>query len=238
MTDQPASLRGRALAASLLLALMLAALWLLPLEAWLLEMLAWVQQHPVAGRLVYLVLFSVGSVLMVPGSLLVMCGGFLFGLWQGFLLVSVATVLGALAALLVARGIGRAWVEDRLHNQQRLMALDKAVQARGLLVVMLTRMSLLLPYNLLNYAYGLSGVGIRPYVLGTWIGMLPAVALYVYLGTLARSLSEVLDGEVSTGIAGPWLMGAGLVLAIAAVWLVHRTATRLLGEHIETDEAD
>ena len=174
---------------------------------------------------------------MVPGSLLFMCGGFLFGLSQGVPLVSIATVSGAVAALLVARGLGRAWVEERLHNQQRLRALDKAVQSRGLLVVMLTRMSLLLPYNLLNYAYGLSGVAIRPYALGTWIGMLPAVALYVYLGTLARSLGQLFDGEVSAGDAGPWLMAAGLVVAVAAVWVVHRTATRLLADHIASDEA-
>lgn len=236
MTEQPASLRGRAVAASLFFALLLAALWLLPLEAWLIDMLAWVQLHPLAGRLVYLLVFTVCSVLMVPGSLLVMSGGFLFGLVQGVPIVSVATVLGAVAALLVARGIGRAWVEERLHNQQRLMALDRAVQSRGLLVVMLTRMSLLLPYNLLNYAYGLSGVGIRPYAMGTWIGMLPAVALYVYLGTLARNLGELFDGEVDAGRAGPWLMAAGLLVALAAVWLVHRTATRLLAEHMATDE--
>ncbi len=237
MSRAPAALGGRALALALFLALLLAVLWFLPLRAWLFQLLAWVQLHPVAGRFAYLALFTIFTVLMVPGSLLVMCGGFLFGLVQGVLLVSVATVLGAVAALLVGRGLGRAWVQERLHNQQRLKALDLAVQSRGLLVVSLTRMSLLLPYNLLNYAYGLSGVALRPYIIGTWLGMLPAVALYVYLGSIARSLGELFDQGADIGVAGQLMMLAGLGLAIAAVWLVHRTATRLLSEHMPDESS-
>ncbi len=95
----------------------------------------------------------------------------------------------------------------------------------------------MLPYNLLNYAYGLSGVALRPYIIGTWLGMLPAVGLYVYLGSIARSLGELFDRGADIGVAGQLMMLAGLGLAIAAVWLVHRTATRLLGEHMPDESS-
>jgi uncharacterized membrane protein YdjX (TVP38/TMEM64 family) len=236
MKALPVTLGPRALGAALLLILLVALLWWLPLRDWLFAVLDWVRLHPFLGRAVYLLVFVVATVLMVPGSLLVMSGGFLFGLVQGVLLVSLAVVLGATAALLVARGFGRAWVQERLHNHRRFLALDQALQSRGLLVVMLTRMSLLLPYNLLNYAYGLTGVGLRPFVIGTGIGMLPAVGLYVYLGTMARSLGQLWDEGVELGSSGQLLMLVGLGIAVAVVVLVHRTATRLLEDSVPPDE--
>ena len=232
MNRLPRSLGVRAMLLALLLAGLAALLWGLPLLDWLTAMLGWVQANPFAGAVLYLLVFILGCVCMVPGSIMVMTGGFLFGLVKGAALVSVAVLLGATAALLVARGIGRAWVRQRLQAYPKFAALDLALQSRGLLVVMLTRMSLLLPYNLLNLAYGLTSVRLRDYMLGTWLGMLPAVVLYVYLGSLVRNAGQLLRGEVETGRGGQVLLVLGLVAAVAVVVIVHRTASRLLAERM------
>ncbi len=206
------------------------ALWLLPLRAWLGEAIHWIQLHPAGGRLVFLLLFVTAAVAMLPGSLLVMSGGFLFGLAEGFLLVSVAVTLGAIAALLVGRWLARERIGHWLSRRPRLAALDAAVGQRGFLVVLLTRLSLAIPYSLLNYAFAFSRVSLPAYVLGTWLGMLPAVLLYVYLGTLARNFDALLKSGGANGAAVPWLLGFGLLLIGAVVWVLHRTASRLLAE--------
>lgn len=232
MSLLPRSLGGRALALALCLAALAAALWTLPVRDLLAATLDWVRLHPLAGPALYVLVVIVGSVLLVPGSVLVMAGGFLFGVLQGWLLVSVAVVLGATAALLVGRGLGRDWAARRLQDRPRLRALDAAVRSRGLLVVTLTRMSMLLPYNLLNYAYGLSSVGLRDYMLGTWLGMLPVLLLYVYLGSLVRNIDQLLRGDAESGPVSQALLVLGLVAALAVVVVVHRTATRLLTERM------
>ncbi|RMF98275.1 MAG: TVP38/TMEM64 family protein [Gammaproteobacteria bacterium] len=217
------------LAGCLFLALA-AALWLLPLRHWLDAAVLWIQAHPAGGRGLFLLLFVAGAVAMVPGSLLVMSGGFLFGLIDGVLLVSLAVTLGATAALLIGRRLGRRRIGGWLEHRPRLAALDAAVAERGFLVVLLTRLSMAIPYNLLNYAFALSRVSLPAYVLGTGIGMLPAVLLYVYLGTLARNLDALLAAGGDAGEAAPWLLVAGLTLILAVVWILQRTASRLLAQ--------
>lgn len=107
MTRSPRSLGPRAAAIGLILVAGLVLLWWLPFRESLIALVAWVAAHPVGGRVAFVAAFVVCAILLVPASLLVMSGGFLFGPLQGILIVSVATLAGALASLLVARGIGR-----------------------------------------------------------------------------------------------------------------------------------
>ena len=228
MLRSPRSLGSRALLIGLAFLVCAALIWFLPVRDGMLVALQWVEAHPAEGKAGFLALFIVATVLMVPGSLLVMAGGFLFGVGEGIAIVSVAVTLGGTAALFVSRYLGRGWFRHHLGTHPRLVAIDRAIASRSLLFVLLTRLSLALPYNLLNYLYGLTSVPLRSYVAGTWLGMLPAVALYVYLGAAARDLDELLRGEAELGAAGPWLMGAGFLLALLVVVLLNRTATRLL----------
>ncbi len=224
----PGSLRLRALLTVFLVLVMVLALLLLPVSEWLLQLLDWIGRHPVLGRLVFLALFVVSTVLMVPGSVLVLSGGFLFGFVHGSMLVLLSVVLAATAALLVGRGLARDRVRAKLADHARFNALDRAVQSRGFLVVLLTRLSLALPFNLLNYAYGLSSVRLVSYVSGTAIGMIPAVLLYVYLGSLARDLEQLLVEGAGLGSTGWLLMFGGVLIALAVVVILHRTANALL----------
>jgi uncharacterized membrane protein YdjX (TVP38/TMEM64 family) len=95
-------------------------------------------------------------------------------------------------------------------------------------VVLLLRLSPLIPYNALNYALSLTGVGLRDFVLGSWIGMLPGTLLYVWLGAGARSLAAVVSGTYERPAAWLILFAVGLVATAAAVALITRAARRAL----------
>jgi uncharacterized membrane protein YdjX (TVP38/TMEM64 family) len=97
---------------------------------------------------------------------------------------------------------------------------------------------LIVPFNLLNYAYGATSVKAMIYFLATAIGMLPAVALYVYLGTLARDLGQILSGEAAPSELGYWILGAGIAAIVLVTWVIHRAATTALEKHLRGQESE
>ena len=220
-----------AIAALALLSLALAAL-ILPVAAWLHIALQWTRVHREFSALAYFGLYVLATVAFVPGLLLTVAGGALFGLAAGTALVSVSSVAGATAAFLVARTLGGEWVARRIEHSPRLAALDRAVRSRGLWIVVLTRLSPVLPFNALNYLYGISAVRLRDYLLGSWIGMLPATVLYVYAGAATVRLAHAAGDPVRTGEAGRVLFGFGLAASVVtAVW-VSRLARRELDREL------
>ena len=225
-TGRRSSRRRLLLAAGFLVAVVVAAT-LLPLEEWLGLSAGWIDAHPVAGRLLFVAAIILLSVMMVPGSLLMMCGGFLFGLQAALPLVSVGIALGAGAAGLITRTLARETVARRFAGDRRLLAIDRAVATRGLLIVTLSRLSLLIPFNLLNVIYGLSRIPLWKMTLGTWIGMTPAVVLYTYLGSVAGDMDAIFSGDVDDR-AGHAILVSGLVMVGIVTWVIHRTATRAL----------
>ncbi|MCI0434852.1 MAG: TVP38/TMEM64 family protein, partial [Gemmatimonadetes bacterium] len=158
--------------------------------------------------------------------------GAIFGLAQGIALASLASVAGATAAFFIGRTIARGWVSHRVESLPRFRALDRALAQKGFLIVMLTRLSPLFPFNLLNYAYGLTAVRVRDYVVASWLGMLPGTALYVYLGAAAADLAQVAAGNFDSGSGGRVLLVIGLLATVAVAILVARTASRALDREI------
>jgi len=122
-------------------------------------------------------------------------------------------------------------------DNQRMHAIEAALREEAFVIVVLTRLSLILPFNLLNYAYGATSVRAATHLLATAIGMLPAIALYVYLGTLAHDLGQILSGEAAPSELGYWIIGAGIAAIAAATWVIHRTATRALERHLNEQES-
>jgi uncharacterized membrane protein YdjX (TVP38/TMEM64 family) len=121
----------------------------------------------------FIVIYIAGAVLFVPGALLTIVGGALFGLVWGTVYVSIGATIGATAAFVIGRYLARGWVRARLENNPRFAAIDDAVGREGWKIVALTRLSPVFPFNLLNYAFGLTGVSLRDYVIATWAGILP-----------------------------------------------------------------
>ncbi len=215
------------------LALMLAVFWFLPAREWLIVLIGWAEENPRIAWAAFILAYVAAAVLMVPGSILTSGAGLLFGVPLGVALASVASTLGAGCAFLAGRFLARGWVESRLRTMPRFRALDRAVARKGALIVLLARLSLLIPYNLLNYALGLTKVRFGAYLFGTLVGMLPAMVLYVYLGSVAGSMASL--NQDGAGAIPQSLFVAGLILTAAAIVLIARLTARALRSELELD---
>lgn len=215
------------------LALLAGAVALLPVAQWLIAGLAWIQANREVAWVAFGLLYVAATVLMLPGLILTITAGFIFGLVAGVALVSVSSVLGATCAFVLGRFLARDWIAERVESWRRFAALDRAIRRQGFLIVLLVRLSPVFPYNLLNYALGLTAVPLRHYVLASWIGMFPATVLYVWAGTFAQNLATAASGEVDTGLAGHGLLALGLVATLAVTVVVTRLASRELSRQLE-----
>jgi uncharacterized membrane protein YdjX (TVP38/TMEM64 family) len=191
-------------------------------------LLQWVQGAGLRGALLFGLAFIPAAVLFVPASVLTLGAGFVFGVAKGTVIVSLGSTAGAAAAFLVARTAGRDWVVGRLARHPALDAIGRAVEREAFKVVLLTRLSPLFPFNLLNYAFGLSSVPFKTYVVASWIGMLPGTIMYIYLGSAARSVAPLLSGEVPRTPVQQAMFAAGLVATVAVTTIVTRAARRAL----------
>ena len=198
------------------------ALWrCVPLQAALVSLLGWARGAGGWGVLGFFAAYVAGTVLFLPGSVLTLGAGFVYGLWAGVPLVSAASVAGASLAFALGRTAARPWVERRAREHPRFAAVDAAVARRGFRVVLLLRLSPVLPFNLLNYALSLTRVSFGDYLGASALGMLPGTVLYVYLGSLVVELGELASGgRPSGGWAARALLLAGLVATAGlTVWL-------------------
>jgi uncharacterized membrane protein YdjX (TVP38/TMEM64 family) len=206
-----------------------ALLFLPALRASLADLARWVQDHRSVGALVLAALYIPAAVLFVPGSLITLVAGFALGLWVGVLAMSIGSTLGACAAFWAGRTIARGWVEKRITGNPRFQALDEGVAREGFKIVLLTRLSPAFPYNLLNYAFGLTRVRFRDYAVASWLGMLPGTFLYVYLGTTVGEIARLSTGEVQAGdLERLLLFGVGLVATVAVTIVLTRIARAAL----------
>ncbi len=217
---------------------MLVAVVLLPVTEWLTLGIAWIETHPTLAWIAYVATYIVATVLVIPASILTLAAGFVFGLPLGVVLVSIGSVLGASAAFLVGRFFARDWVAKRIAGLPRFRALDRATRHEGFVIVFLTRLSPLFPFNLINYGLALTSVRFRDYFLASWIGMLPVTILYVYIGSVAKDLTELTSGGVQGGVVGRVLLFVGLAATVLLTIVITRKATRTLARHLEREPAE
>ncbi|KAL0457277.1 UNVERIFIED_CONTAM: TVP38/TMEM64 family membrane protein [Sesamum latifolium] len=183
---------------SLLLALIAAfiiACFTLPIEKILKDFLVWIQEDLGPwGPLVLAVAYIPLTVLAVPASVLTLGGGYLFGLPVGFIADSVGATIGAGAAFLLGRTIGRSYVISKLKDYPKFRAVAIAIRRSGFKIVLLLRLVPLLPFNMLNYLLSVTPVPIAQYMLASWLGMMPITFALVYVGTTLKDLSDVTHG--------------------------------------------
>lgn len=193
---------------------------------------AWVRAHGAAGWIAFVVGYALACVAFVPGALLTLAAGAIFGIVQGVALVLVGATLGATLAFLVARYAARGWVERRLAGNARFAALDRAIGADGRRIVFLLRLSPAFPFSLLNYALGLTRVRLADYVLAS-VGMLPGTLLYVYYGRVAGDVAALASGAPAApkGAGYYAVLALGLAATLLVTALVTRTARRALAQH-------
>src|SRR5215510_8416539 len=195
--------------------------------------LDWIGNLGAWGPVIFIGIYIVAAVLFIPGSVLTLGAGALFGVVLGSVCVSIGATLGATAAFIVGRYLARDAIARRISKNEKFAAIDRAVADEGWKIVLLTRLSPVFPFNLLNYAFGLTRVKLSHYVLASWIGMMPATVMYVYLGSLVN---------VSAGhrqrTTGEWVLyGVGLLATVAVTVFVTRLARKALARKISGSEA-
>ena len=192
------------------------------------QTLDWIGRLGRWGAILFIAIYIVATVLFIPGSVLTLGAGAVFGVAWGSIYVSIASTLGATCAFLVGRHLARNAIARKIEGNERFAAIDKAVASEGWKIVALTRLSPVFPFTLLNYAFGLTRVKLGHYMLASWIGMMPGTVMYVYLGSLAKAAS----GE-RTRTTSEWVLyGAGLVATIAVTIFVTRIARKALAQKI------
>lgn len=218
-------------AAAAAAAVVLAAI-ALPVRSWIESVLAFAAGRGAWSGVVLALVWVPAAVLLVPGALLTLGTGFLLGVGWGTVVVSVGSTAGAVAAFGVGRWLARDWARRRIAGRARVEAIDRAVAEEGLKVVLLTRLSPVFPYNALNYAYALTGVSLRDFLLGSWIGMLPGTLMYAYLGAGAQTLTALATGREARTPVELALYGVGLAATVAVTVLVTRAARRALADRV------
>src|SRR5437899_1654150 len=233
-SDKPApkSAIGRFIALIVIVIALFLVMKFLPVQQWLRTFSDWVGQMGVTGIFIFIGVYVVATVLLAPGAILTIGAGFAFGLWKGFLAVSAGATLGAALAFLVARFIARDKIEAIAQRNDKFRTIDSAIGKQGAKLVFLLRLSPVIPFNLSNYFYGLTAVKFWPYVLASWIGMMPGTLLYVYIGTAGKA--AVLAAAGGEAMKHGWqywaFMSVGLVATIVVTIWVTKIARDALRE--------
>jgi uncharacterized membrane protein YdjX (TVP38/TMEM64 family) len=196
---------------------------------------AWIEGIGAWGPIVFIAGYAAATLAFAPGSILTLAAGAIFGLAKGVLYTFVAATLGASGAFLVARYLARPAIEKRLAAYPRFAAIDRAVARQGGRIVFLLRLSPVFPFNLLNYALGLTRVRFLDYLVAS-LGMLPGTLLYVYYGKVAGDVATLAAGAgVERGAGHYVVLGLGLLATVLVTALITRTARRALQEATDGD---
>lgn len=183
------------------------------------------------GGLGFIALYNLATVCCVPASVLMLGGGAIYGVGWGSVYGVGAALLGATVAFLIGRYGARRWVGRHLSHHPQLyaqfQALDLAVTRSGLKIVLLSRLSPLLPFNLLNYAFGLTRISLRDYVLGS-LGLIPGTVVYVYVGSLAGELATLDSSTTMTSGLGWAIRVGGLAATVAMMYWTAQVAQAAL----------
>src|SRR6266550_1985746 len=194
--------------------------------------LDWIGKLGPWGPVIFIALYIVATVFFIPGSVLTLGAGAVFGVVLGSVYVSISATLGATAAFLVGRYLARDAIARKIQKNERFATIDRAVADEGWKIVLLTRLSPVFPFTLLNYAFGLTRVRLSHYVLASWIGMMPGTVMYVYLGSLVN-----VGAGHRQRTTGEWgLYGVGLLATIAVTIFVTRVARKALAKKIGSNE--
>lgn len=195
----------------------------------------WVQSLGIWGPIAFILIYNLATLLFIPGSLLTLKGGCLFGLFWGSVYVLIAATTGAILAFIVGRYFSRDWVCQQLEKHPKFQAINQAVAKEGWKIVLLTRLSPIFPFNLLNYAFGVTQVSLKDYILGS-IGIIPGTVMYVYMGSLVSNVAMI---NTSHQLTSPetqiwqWVMqGVGLISTIAVTFYITKIARQVLNKSI------
>jgi len=193
------------------------------------ELRDWIGTLGVLGPVVYVFIYIIATVAVVPGSLITIAAGVLFGSVLGVIVVSIGSTLGASLSFLIGRYFARDAVERWTRKKKKFRKLEEFIESHGPLSVAIVRLIPIFPYNLVNYGFGLTRIRFRTYVLWTWLCMLPVTIIYV-VGADAVT-SGITEGEV------PWTLIIVIVVITAILTLLIRHTRKVMRQNkkLETE---
>ena len=201
------------------------------------QVLEWIQNLGFWAPIIFILIYIIATVLLISGAVLTLGAGAIFGLAKGYVYVSIASTLGATAAFLIGRYLARGWVAQQIENKPRFKAVDGAVAKQGWKIVGLTRLSPVFPFVFLNYAFSITQVSTRDYILASWLGMLPGTLMYVYLGSLAKDLASLGTTTQENNNLFWILRIIGLIATVAVTLYITRIAKQALAVEIDSSHS-
>lgn len=206
--------------------------WINQIQDQLVQALDWIDSLGWIAPLAFIALYVIITVAFAPASVVTLGAGVVFGVVKGSLFVFMGAMLGATAAFLVGRYGARDWVSQKIQGNAKFKAIDDAIAREGGKIIFLIRLSPAFPFNLLNYALGLTNVSLRDYVLGT-TGILPGTIMYVYLGSLAGNLATLGAGDTPSNPVITWIIRILTFVTVVAVTVyVTRVARKALSQAV------
>jgi uncharacterized membrane protein YdjX (TVP38/TMEM64 family) len=194
--------------------------------------LQWINSLGAVGGIVFIGIYIIATLAFLPASILTLGAGVIFSITWGSLYVFIGATLGATAAFLIGRYLAKGWVKEKISSYKKFATIDQAVSKKGLKIVLLMRLSPLFPFNLLNYALGITSVSFSDYFLGS-VGMIPGTIMYVYLGSLAGDIALIGGKNQPNNMILHWVIQIiGLIATIAVTVYVTKIAKKALEEEV------
>lgn len=243
MTNQPTQSQSKKQVKRFLIILLVAALFValiitpkyFNVQEFLRSTLFRIESFGFWGVVAFIVIYILATILFIPGSILTLGGGAIFGVILGSIYVFIAATLGATAAFLVGRYLTRSWVSKQIEGNDKFKAIDDAVAREGFKIVLLTRLSPVFPFIFLNYAFGVTQVSLKDYFFGS-VGMIPGTVMYVYLGSLAGNLAMTGAANQTTNFqaeATKWVVRIfGFIATVAVTIYITRVAKKALQDRV------
>lgn len=188
------------------------------------------------GPIIFALFYIITTLLLIPGSVISLLAGFIYGPIYGVAITSPASVLGATIAFALSRTALRPRIEKRIHSKPFLLNLDQAIKQSGFKLIALLRLSPIFPFVILNYSLGLTRARLSDYVLASLLGMFPATVLYCYLGSAAYTINEVVSGQRESTPAETLLYWIGLLATGLVAVLITRMSRKALSELTNNEE--
>ena len=186
----------------------------------IIELKDWIRGLGTAGPFVFTILYILAVIFAVPGSAITVLAGALFGTLTGTVVVSVGSTIGAALAFLIARYFARGFIEEKFGKNEKFRELDGLTRKNGGIIVAITRLIPLFPFNLLNYGFGMTEIGFWTYVFWSWLCMLPGTVVYV--AGADAVITGIKNGKI------PWAITGVLVAAVTILVFAVRKATARL----------
>lgn len=223
---------SKALVLTALIAICVVGVVVFDIQAYLLALITWIEELGFIGRVLYALIYTVATVLFVPGSILTLGAGILFGIVEGALVVVVGATLGALFAFITGRYFLAGWIGGWVTRFPKFKSVYDAIGKEGGKIIFFLRLSPLFPFNASNYIYALTSVKTMPYVWATFFGIMPGVVMYVYFGTLLGDVAQAAtDGAQSNPLR--WLLlGLGLIATVFVTIYATKIAKKALANSV------